>query len=127
MWYKYKEETSHYGRRFRRIQPFLTREADQLLVKALVISRLDYCNSRLAGLPASVIKPRQRIQNMAVRLVFNLPKYSHVTTLFWDLHWLPVVSRIRFKMMVYIQGGRCCPCYLQALVKPHPSSMPPLN
>ena len=36
---------------------FLTREAAQLLVQALVISRLDYCNSFLAGLPVSVIKP----------------------------------------------------------------------
>ena len=46
----------------RRIRPFLTREAAQLLVQSLVISRLDYCNSLLAGLPASAIKPLQRIQ-----------------------------------------------------------------
>ncbi|KAK0146308.1 hypothetical protein N1851_014391 [Merluccius polli] len=36
-----------------RIRPFLTREAAQLLVQTLVISRLNYCNSLLAGLPAS--------------------------------------------------------------------------
>ncbi|KAK0150929.1 hypothetical protein N1851_007967 [Merluccius polli] len=40
--------------------------------KALVLSRLDYCNSLLAGLPASAIKPLQRIQTAAARLVFNL-------------------------------------------------------
>ena len=39
------------------IRPFLTREAAQLLVQTLFISRLDYCNSLLAGLPASAIKP----------------------------------------------------------------------
>ena len=43
----------------------------QLLV-ALVISCLDYCNSLLAGLPASSIRPPQLIQNAAARLVFNL-------------------------------------------------------
>ncbi|KAK0136572.1 hypothetical protein N1851_027281 [Merluccius polli] len=46
-------------------RPFLTREAAQLLIQALAISRLDYCNSLLAGLPASAIKPLQRIQNTA--------------------------------------------------------------
>ncbi|KAK0130517.1 hypothetical protein N1851_035256 [Merluccius polli] len=60
----------------RRIRPFLMREAAQLLVQALLISRLDYCNSLLAGRPASVIRPLQRIQNAAARLVFNLPKVS---------------------------------------------------
>ncbi|KAK0143403.1 hypothetical protein N1851_018475 [Merluccius polli] len=61
---------------------FQTMEASQLLVQALIISRLDYCNSLLAGLPASAIKPLQRIQNAAARLVFNLPTFSHMTPLF---------------------------------------------
>ncbi len=36
-----------------------------LLVQALVISRLDYCNAFLAGLPSHTIKPLQMIQNAA--------------------------------------------------------------
>ncbi len=36
----------------RKIRPFLTEHAAQLLVQALVISRLDYCNALLAGLPS---------------------------------------------------------------------------
>ncbi len=47
----------------RKIRPFLTEHAAQLLVQALVISRLDYCNALLAGLPSSTIKPLQMIQN----------------------------------------------------------------
>ena len=60
----------------RRIRPFLTREAAQLLVQALLISRLNYCNSLLAGLPASTIKLLQHIQNATAHLVFILPKLT---------------------------------------------------
>ncbi len=62
----------------RKIRPFLTEHAAQLLVQALVTSRLDYCNALLAGLPSSTIKPLQIIQNAAARLVFNEPKRAMV-------------------------------------------------
>ncbi len=70
------------GLHFRKIRPFLTEHAAQLLVQALVISRLDYCNALLTGLPSNTIKPLQMIQNAAARLVFNEPKRAHVTPLF---------------------------------------------
>ncbi|KAM9568065.1 uncharacterized protein ACWYII_036094 [Salvelinus alpinus] len=89
----------------RRVRPCLTQEAAQVLIQALVISRLDYCNSLLAGLPACAIKPLQLIQNAAARLVFNLPKFSHVTPLLRSLHWLPVEARIRYKTMVLAYGA----------------------
>jgi len=43
----------------------LTEHATQLLVQALVLSRLDYCNALLAGLLACSVKPLQLIQNVA--------------------------------------------------------------
>src|SRR4029434_4730997 len=55
----------------RKIRPYLTQYATQLLVQTLVSSRLDYCNDLLTGLPACVVKPLQMIQNAAARLVFN--------------------------------------------------------
>src|SRR4029434_5306937 len=63
----------------RKIRPYLTQYATQLLVQTLVSSRLDYCNALLTGLPACVVKPLQMIQNAASRLVFNQPKRAHVT------------------------------------------------
>jgi len=60
----------------RKIRPFLTEHAAQLLIQALVISRLD---ALLAGLPSCATKPLQMIQNSAARLVFNEPKRAHVT------------------------------------------------
>ncbi|KAI4892208.1 hypothetical protein NFI96_024095, partial [Prochilodus magdalenae] len=103
----------------RRIRPFLSQEATQLLVQSLVISRLDYCNSLLAGLPLRAIRPLQLVQNAAARLIFNLPKFTHVTPLLRSLHWLPVVARIRFKtlMLAYKAKNGPAPPYLMAMVK----------
>ncbi|XP_049319645.1 uncharacterized protein LOC111194633 [Astyanax mexicanus] len=103
----------------RRIRPFLSQDATQVLVQSLVISRLDYCNSLLAGLPLRATKPLQLIQNAAARLVFNLPKFSHVTPLLRFLHWLPVAARIRFKTLTlaYKAKNGPAPSYLMAMVK----------
>ncbi|KAI2656683.1 hypothetical protein H4Q32_020662 [Labeo rohita] len=102
----------------RKIRPFLTEQATQLLVQALVISRLDYCNALLAGLPSCTIKPLQMIQNAAARLVFNEPKRAHVTPLFITLHWLPIAARIKFKtlMLAYRTTTGLAPAYLHSLL-----------
>ncbi len=103
----------------RKIRPFLTEHAAQLLVQALVVSRLDYCNALLAGLPANTIKPLQMIQNAAARLVFNEPKRTHVTPLFISLHWLPVAARIKFKtlMLAYRTTTGSAPSYFHSLLR----------
>ncbi len=102
----------------RKIRPFLTLLAAQLLVQALVISRLDYCNALLAGLPSCTIKPLQMIQNAAARLVFSEPKRAHVTPLFISLHWLPVAARIKFKtlMLAYRTATGSAPSYFHSLI-----------
>ena len=43
----------------------------------------------------------QRIQNIAARLVYKLTKYSHVTPLLINLHWLPVEYHIRYKILLF--------------------------
>ncbi len=103
----------------RKIRPFLTEHAAQLLVQALVISRLDYCNALLAGLPSNTIKPLQMIQNAAARLVFNEPKRAHVTPLFVSLHWLPFATRIQFKtlMLAYRTTTGSAPTYFHSLLR----------
>ncbi|XP_058601970.1 uncharacterized protein LOC131521359 [Onychostoma macrolepis] len=103
----------------RKIRPFLTEHAAQLLVQALVISRLDYCNALLAGLPSNTVKPLQMIQNAAARLVFKEPKRAHVTPLFISLHWLPIAARIKFKtlMLAHRTTTGSAPAYMHSLLR----------
>ncbi len=103
----------------RKIRPFQTEHAAQLLVQALVISRLDYCNALLAGLPSNTIKPLKMIQNEWLRLVFNEPKRAHVTPLFISFHWLPVAARIKFKtlMLAYRTATGSAPAYFHSLLR----------
>ncbi len=102
-----------------KIRPFLSEHATQLLVQALVLSRLDYCNVLLAGLPASSIKPLQLIQNAAARLIFNEPKRTNVPPLFIHFHWLPIPAGIKFKalMFAYQTTSGSVPLYLNSLLQ----------
>ena len=70
----------------------------QLLVVALVLSRLDYCNSLLINLPASLIQRLQSVQNAAARLIDNMRRSEHITDALISLHWLRFPERIGFKV-----------------------------
>ncbi len=100
----------------RRIRPFQTEHAVQLLANALDISRLDYCNAPLAELPSREIKPWQMIQNAAAQLDFHEPKRANFTPI--SLHWLLVAARIKFKtpMLAYRTTTGSAPSYFHSLL-----------
>ena len=62
---------------------------------------ISYCNSVLYGIPAIHTNKLQRVQNAAGRLLTNKPRYSHITPVMVDLHWLPVRFRIIFKVILF--------------------------
>jgi len=80
-------------------------EVTQQLVLALIMSRQDYCNSMLAGLPTSTLQPLERVQNAAARLVFGLSRFEHVTPTLIHLHWLPV-SQLQNKVQAVLPRPR---------------------
>ena len=69
----------YYIYNIRRIRKCLSFEATTTLVQALVISRLDYYNSVLYGIPAIYTNKLQRVQNAAARLLTNTPGCAHIT------------------------------------------------
>jgi len=69
----------------------------QSLITALVLSRLDYCNSVLFGLPANLTQRLQSVQNAAARLKSHDPSVSLITPSLIILHWLRIPERISFE------------------------------
>ena len=73
-------------RRLKQVRRILGPEIATSLITAFVTSRLDYCNSVLAGLPKSTIAPLQRVQNAAARLITGIGRRDHVTPALQKLH-----------------------------------------
>ena len=63
------QSTHFHIRHIREIRHLLPSSAAAQLVHSLVTSRLDYFNARLHRLPDCRIKPLQRVQNIAARVV----------------------------------------------------------
>jgi hypothetical protein len=82
----------------RDIRQYLTRKTAEQLINSLVTSHLDYANSLLAGAPTATIKPLQRLQNQAAKVVLQRSKYSSSTQARCELHWLPIEHRVKFKI-----------------------------
>ena len=103
------------------IRRYLTTDATKALVQALVISRLDYCNALLVGLPKVRTDKLQRIQNASARVISRTRKDHHITPVLMGLHWLPVQRRVEYKVILYAYKALCgeAPTYLQELIQQH--------
>ena len=85
-------------RKIRSIKRFLSKDSLKTLVNCFILSRLDYCNSLLFGISDESLDRLQRVQNAAARLIYGLRKSEHITGTLKELHWLPVRSRIEYKI-----------------------------
>ena len=80
---------------------------------------LDYCNSLLYDLPRKNVNKLQCPQNMAARLIRNTPRFCQITPVLYQLHWLAISARIKFKVILI----RCkaihglVPYYMQNLIE----------
>jgi len=112
-------------RRLRELKRHVNRDMMKQLVSALILSRIDYCNSVLVGLPWSTIAPLQRVQNAAARLVMGLSARNHVGPALRELHWLPLAHRIKFKveLLMYMAHNRLSPLYISEMLAPVSSTL----
>ena len=112
-------------RRIRSVKSSLTQPLLKSLISSLVLSRLDYCISVLAGLPASTLWRLQRVIHASARLVFGARRWDHVGPLLRDLKWLPIKDRIesRLATLAFLCREGLAPSYLSSEL--HNSSSAP--
>ena len=89
-------------RKIGRIRHFLTDSACKTLVHSLVTLRLDYGNALLYNINSTYIMKLQRVQNTTARLITRTGKHEHIQLILFDLHWLPVMYRVQYKLFVYV-------------------------
>ena len=94
-------------RQLEAIRNCLPLDTSKTLLNAFVVTRLDYCNSLLAGVPSCQLDRLQSVFNAAARLVCRASRHDHITPLLRDkLHWLRCRERITFKLC---DGVQICP------------------
>ena len=104
-----------------RIRDSLAQKDNEILVHAFITSKLDSCNSLLYGLPQFLNDCLQAVQNCAARLITRSRKHDHITAILKQLHWLPVDSRIKYKILLVtfkaLHG--LAPSYITEMLQPY--------
>lgn len=108
-------------RNLRRIGSKLTLSLKIQLVHSFILSSLDYCNPVFAALTEVNLNKLQKIQNAAVRFIFDLRgKECHepISPYLKKLHFLPVRYRIQYKIchLVFKCLNDIAPTYLKDLI-----------
>ena len=87
------------------------------------MSRLEYSNGLLYGLPKCTVSGLQAVQNSAARIVTQerLRDHDSMSRALMELHWLPVDKRIEYKLLLYTYKALhgLAPGYLCKLVVPY--------
>ena len=90
-------------RQLRAIRNSLSTKTCAALVHAFVTSRLDYCNSLLAGINKELLNKLESVLRSAARLAMGKRRFDPITKDMRDiLHWLPVRQRVDFKLGVLV-------------------------
>ena len=85
-------------RTLRHVYASLPDDVARTVACSITGSRLDYCNSLLAGTFKSNLIKLQRVQNTLARVTVRQGKFGHITPVLKELHWLPIEKRITFKL-----------------------------
>ena len=86
----------------RTIRNVLTTKHAEMLIHAVITSRLDYCNSLFFNISKLNLYKLQKVQNSAARLIMKKNRRHPSSGILKELHWLRVESRIVFKILLLV-------------------------
>ncbi len=109
-----------------KLRPMLSMSNAEMLIHAVMTSRLDCCNALLGGCSARLINKLQMVQNAAARVFIRTRKYDQIIPVLSTLHWLPIKHCIEFKCIIYKALNGLAPQYLSELLS-HYSPPRPLH
>ena len=72
------------------------------LAVALILSRIDYCNTLLAGLLEKQLYRVQSPIDTTARLITGTRKFDHIIPVLKKLHWVKVRDRVVYKILLLI-------------------------
>ena len=103
-----------------KIGRYFDRETKLMLVKQLVISKLDYCNALYVCLPMKYLKKLKSVLNFGIRFIYNIKDMDEdLQTYYKRAHILPIEQRIQFKicLLSYKVVYGIAPQYLSELLE----------
>ena len=89
-------------RQRRSIKKCASYESLKTLADALILSRIDYCNTLLAGLPEKQLCRVQCLINTTARLITGTRKFDHITPVLKKLYWVKVRDKVVYKILLLI-------------------------
>ena len=106
------------SRNIARVCHLLDQDTTKIIVQALIMSKIDYCNSLLIGSTKYNLQTLQKIQNMHCHIILEVRKYYLITPHLRNLHWLKIEQCIEYKISVvmYKCVHNLAPGYLKDLV-----------
>ena len=104
----------------RTIGRYLDESVKLMMVKQLVVSKIDYCNALYMNLPNTRLKKLGSLLNNGVRFIYNVTDRDiDLLPYYKKAHILPIKERIFFKvcLLVYKIMNGSAPPYLHELVE----------
>ena len=108
----------------RTIRKYLDEKVKLMLVKQLIISKLDFCNSLYFNIPMKRLKKLKSILNGCVRFIYDINyKHDDLMPYYKKAHILPVEQRVFFKVCLlgFKVANGIAPVYLRELIEMSPS------
>ena len=89
-------------RKIRKIRHLMNCKDTEMFVRSVILSKISYCSVLFMNLSRANLDKLQKLQNTAVRLIFNLPPRSSVSDKYEQLGMLRVNQYIVYKCLLFV-------------------------